>query len=88
MIAVFTSYRLWFVGHIAARILAVTVAGLLILGQVLNLVVGLPGADELAGSAGVWDVVGLTLAVLTVVVLAADRDRSPALPPPRPPYAL
>jgi hypothetical protein len=78
VLSLVAAQRLWFGGHIDGRVLACVLAGVAFVGQVLDLTVGLPGAESLRNGRGLLGVAALLLEVAVAWTLAGDRVLKPA----------
>ena len=87
-IALFASVRLWGGGTWEGRIISGGLSLVGLVGQVLNLTAGLPGASALQGGIGQEAVLTTILEVATLVLLGIDVSRRPPEPDRRHPYAL
>jgi hypothetical protein len=87
LVSAVVGFRLWTGGFLEARLLAVGLSAVTLAGQLLSMVMGLPGAARLAGPPGPFGTAALLIEVGIVVVLATDRECRTARRTPRP-YAL
>lgn len=87
LVSAVAGFRLWTGGFLEARLLAVGLSALTLAGQLLSMLVGLPGAARLAGHPGPVGAAALLVELGIVLVLATDRECRAARRTARP-YAL
>ena len=71
VLAPVTAWRMWRGGRLEARLVAVAVVGLALVGQLLATTLGLPGASSLHGFHA-WDAAATAVEVVATVLLARE----------------
>ncbi|MGZ4426740.1 MAG: hypothetical protein ACXVXC_04255 [Nocardioidaceae bacterium] len=77
VLCVVAAQRLWFGGHLEGRLLGTLVATVALVGELLNVAVGLPGAHGLQGAPGPGTLAGLVLEVAIIATILKDGLAKP-----------